>query len=71
MTSPEFIGFLLVAIILSGRLSHFVMTTYLTTAVDPLLRWRCLAPCVSSHERKGVVIGSRARARSWTPMGRV
>jgi hypothetical protein len=38
MTSPEFIGFLLVAIILSGRLSHFVMTTYLTTAVDPLLR---------------------------------
>ena len=38
MTSPEFIGFLLVAIILSGRLGHFLVNTYLTTPVDPLLR---------------------------------
>lgn len=38
MTSPEFIGFLLVAVILSGRLGHFIVTTYLMTPVDPLLR---------------------------------
>ena len=38
MTSPEFLGFLLVAIIVSGRIGHWFVTTYLSTPVDPLLR---------------------------------
>lgn len=38
MTSPEFLAFLLVAIILAGRFGHFLVQTYLTTPVDPLLR---------------------------------
>ena len=38
MTSPEFLGFLLVAIIVSGRIGHCFVTTYLSTPVDPLLR---------------------------------
>ena len=38
MTSPEFIGFLLIAIILSGRFGHWLVNTYLVTPVDPLLR---------------------------------
>ena len=38
MTSPEFLGFLLVAIIVSGRIGHWIVATYLSTPVDPLLR---------------------------------
>ena len=38
MTSPEFLGFLLVAIIVSGRIGHWIVQTYLSTPVDPLLR---------------------------------
>jgi len=38
MTSPEFLAFLLFAIILSGRLGHWLVQTYLITPVDPLLR---------------------------------
>ena len=38
MTSPEFLGFLLVAIIVSGRIGHWLVATYLSTPVDPLLR---------------------------------
>lgn len=38
MTSPEFIAFLLIAIILSGRLGHYLVNTYLISPVDPLLR---------------------------------
>ena len=38
MTSPEFLAFLLVAIILAGRFGHFLVQTYLITPVDPLLR---------------------------------
>ena len=38
MTSPEFLVFLLVAVILSGRLGHFIVQTYLSGATDPLLR---------------------------------
>jgi hypothetical protein len=38
MTSPEFLAFLLFAIILSGRFGHWLVQTYLITPVDPLLR---------------------------------
>ena len=38
MTSPEFLAFLLVAIILAGRFGHFLVQTYFITPVDPLLR---------------------------------
>ena len=38
MTSPEFLGVFLVAIILAGRVSHWVVATYLATPVDALLR---------------------------------
>ena len=38
MTSPEFLGFLLVATIVSGRIGHWIVATYLSTPVDPLLR---------------------------------
>ena len=38
MTSPEFLGFLLVAIIVSGRIGHWLVATSLSTPVDPLLR---------------------------------
>ena len=38
MTSPEFLACLLFAIILSGRLGHWLVQTYLITPVDPLLR---------------------------------
>ena len=38
MTSPEFLGCLLVAIIVSGRIGHWIVATYLSTPVDPLLR---------------------------------
>ena len=38
MTSPEFLGFLLVAVIVSSRLGRYLVDTYLATPVDPLLR---------------------------------
>ena len=38
MTSPEFLGFLLVAVIVSSRLGLYLVDTYLATPVDPLLR---------------------------------
>ena len=38
MTSPEFLGFLIVAVIVSSRLGRYLVDTYLATPVDPLLR---------------------------------
>jgi len=38
MTSPEFLGFLIVAVIVSSRLGRYLVDTYLVTPVDPLLR---------------------------------
>ena len=38
MTSPEFIGFLIVAVIVSSRLGHYLVDTFLAAPIDPLLR---------------------------------
>ena len=38
MTSPEFLGFLIVAVIVSSRLGRYLVDAYLVTPVDPLLR---------------------------------
>lgn len=38
MTSPEFLAFFLIAVIVSGRIGHWVVMTYFATPIDPLLR---------------------------------
>ena len=38
MTSPEFIGFLIVAVIVSSRLGRYLVDTFLAAQIDPLLR---------------------------------
>jgi hypothetical protein len=38
MTSPEFIGFLIVAVIVSSRLGRYLVDTFLASPIDPLLR---------------------------------
>ena len=38
MTSPEFIGFLIVAVIVSSRLGRYLVDTFLAAPIDPLLR---------------------------------